>query len=267
MNEREIKLWDNTPLLIPGAEIPKLTYYPAEKRRGRGALLIFAGGGYTHRSPRESINYAECFRKEGIDCFVLDYRVTPYRFPCALLDARRAMRVIRSMADELGIDKDKIAAIGSSAGGHLAALLSTYKSKIEGEGVDEIDDIVPTPNGQLLCYPALDPLGTLNYIINLLGEDKYRVGWKSVTPYFIADDKTPPAFMWHCEGDAVVDIESTLRYSMKLAELGVSQELHIFPRGAHGIGLVDDERFAAHEYMKSWPVMCTAWLKLYGFIG
>lgn len=266
MNTREIKLWDEAPLLIPDGEVPTMTYFPAEKRCGRGALVIFAGGGYSHRTPRESVNYAQYFNKEGIDCFVVEYRIIPYTFPCALLDARRAIRVVRSMADELGIDKDKIAVMGSSAGGHLAALVSTYRGAIDGEGVDEIDNIDPTPNGQILCYPVLDPLGNLGSFINMLGQDKYKLNWRSITPNIIADEKTPPAFMWHCENDMAVDVRTTIRYSMKLVDLGVSQETHIYPRGAHGIGLVDDERFFAHEYMKSWAVMCTAWLKLQGFI-
>ena len=176
------------------------------------------------------------------------------------------MRLVRASAEEYGIDPAKIAVMGSSAGGHLAALVSTYRDAIDGEGADAIDDIDPTPNAQVLCYPVLDPLGHLGSYVSLLGKDKFRNGWRSVTPHLIADEKTPICFMWHCEGDKVVDAANTLRYSAKLLELGISQETHIYPRGSHGIGLATEERFAAHEYMQSWAPMAIRWFKLNGFI-
>ncbi len=259
-------LWDNTPLMIEGGEAPFIIHYPAKGKRSRSALVIFAGGGYGHKAKHEGENYAEFFSRAGIDCFVTYYRVKPYVFPVELLDARRAVRWVRANVEKFDIDPKKVAVIGSSAGGHLAALVSTYRKPVDGEGQDDIDEIDPTPNAQVLCYPVLDPMGHLGSYLSLLGADKTSALWRSVTPYLIADERTPTCFMWHCEGDAVVDAANTLRYSQRLLELGISQELHIFPRGRHGIGLVDTDRFIGEEYMQSWADMVLAWFRLIGII-
>ena len=263
---QDLKMWDNTPLMIEDGHNPSMTYY-APERPTDSAMIIFAGGGYSHRSNHEGEGYARYFSAEGFHCFVVHYRTRPYVFPVELLDARRAVRCVRALADEYGINKDKVAVIGSSAGGHLAALVSTYRDPIDGEGVDEIDEIDPTPNAQVLCYPVLDPQSNLGSYVNLLGGDKFNSDWRKVTPALIADEKTPICFMWHCESDKVVDAATVLRYSMKLLELGVSQETHIYPRGRHGVGLVKgDDRFVGQEYMESWAPMAIKWFKLNGFL-
>ena len=72
--------------------------------------------------------------------------------------------------------------------------------------------------------------------------------------------------MWHCEGDPVVDVLNTVKYSARLAELKVSQETHIFPYGRHGMGLATEERFSDCTYMQSWAGMVADWFRLHGFI-
>ena len=262
---KDIKMWEATPLATEGGHVPYMTYYPSACESD-AAVVIFAGGGYNHRARHEGEGYAEYFSENGLHCFVVHYRTNPYLFPVELLDARRAVRLVRANAEEYGIDPSKIAVMGSSAGGHLAALVSTYRAEIDGEGVDDIDEIDPTPNAQVLCYPVLDPQGHLGSYTSLLGIPDFKAKWRSVTPALIADEKTPICFMWHCESDRVVDAANTLRYSMKLLELGISQETHIYPRGSHGIGLVTEERFAAHTYMRSWGPMAINWFRLNGFI-
>ena len=262
---KDIQLWDNAPLLMEGDNAPSMTYYPA-KGDSKAAIVIYAGGGYSHRARHEGEGYAEYFSEAGFHCFVTHYRTNPNVFPVELLDARRAVRYVRYHAEEFGIDPCKIAVMGSSAGGHLAALVSTYRDSIDGEGVDEIDNVDPTPNAQVLCYPVLDPQGHLGSYVCLLGNQAFKSKWRSVTPALIADEKTPICFMWHCEGDKVVDAANTLRYATRLLELGISQETHIYPFGRHGIGLVNEERFIGEEYMRTWAPMCVNWFKLHGFI-
>ena len=258
------KLWESTPLMIEGDDfIPTIEYYPAASKTTRATTVIFAGGGYGHRSPHEGVDYALYLNECGMDAFVVNYRVRPYVFPVELLDARRGVRFVRANAEKFGIDPTRVAVMGSSAGGHLAALVSTYKAEIDGEGIDETDEISPIPNAQVLCYPVLDIEGHIGSYRALLGDKLSE--WRRVTPRLLADKDTPIAFMWHCEGDKVVDVQNTLRYSMQLIELGVSQECHIYPRGGHGIGLVTQERFEAHTYMRSWAKMLIDWFRLNGF--
>ena len=261
-----IKLWcGDVPGYIEGEEIPALHYYPAENKRGKGTVLIFAGGAYRLRAPHEGEGYARFLNENGLDAFVLDYRVKPYTFPYPLLDARRAIRLIRDGAEKYGIDPKKIAVMGSSAGGHLAAITSTFKGDIDGEGVDEIDKICGMPNMQILCYPVLDMLGHAGSFVNLLGE-KYH-SHRTLTPYLIAERDTPPLFLWHTVTDSSVDVNGSLRYATRLHELGVNMEMHFYPIGPHGLGLANiEEKNRNVPYVQDWAMHLVKWLALNGWI-
>ena len=136
-------LWENTPGLCEFT--PVLEYYPAEEKKTGATVVICPGGGYSDRAVYEGKGYAEYLNTLGMDAFVCQYRVAPHRFPLPLLDIRRAIRMVRSKAEEFGIDPNRIAVMGSSAGGHRAALTSTYHKPIDFEGMDEIDkqDYIP----------------------------------------------------------------------------------------------------------------------------
>ena len=142
MEKQIIKLWESEVPGYIGGELPMLTYYPSENKKGNGTVIICPGGGYCKRAPHEGEGYAKYLNSIGLDAFVVDYRVDPNRFPYPLLDARRSVRYVRKNAEKFGIDPNKIAIMGSSAGGHLAALTSTYRGQIEGEGVDEINKVI-----------------------------------------------------------------------------------------------------------------------------
>lgn len=260
------ELWENAPHLMDGGEIPHLHYYPAEKKRGDGTVLIFAGGAYRLRSPHEDVGYAEYLNSIGLDAFVLDYRVKPYTYPTPLLDARRAMRFIRANAEKFGINPSKIAAMGSSAGGHLAALLTTSTAKLDGEGVDALDEVDYRTNAQILCYPVLDIDSNPGSYTNLLGADNLS-SFRKVSPRLLANENTPPLFLWHTSPDAAVDLSSSLKYAMRLHELNIPVEMHVYPLGSHGLGLANREgegRTVPHA--QSWAPLLSKWLKLYGWI-
>ena len=266
MTEKVIELWGDTPPDYTEGEIPKLTYYPAQNKQGDGAILIFAGGSYSCRCDYEGSGYAHFINSQGLDAFVLDYRVAPARFPSPLLDARRAMRIIRSNAEFFGIDPNKIAVMGSSAGGHLAALISTYRGIIAGEGYDDLDKIDPTPNAQILCYPVSSyELSHKKSYTNLLGES-LESKWDIVDPTIIADTQTPPAFIWHTAEDELVPVIGTYAYAKKLKELGIYTEMHIFPFGPHGLGLCDGSaRGRTSPHASPWKELLISWLNLMDF--
>ena len=255
-------LWNEK---APGAEteVPKIEYYASDRRTSDAAVVIFPGGGYGARAPHEGAGYAKLLNSFGISAFVVSYRVSPARFPDELLDARRAVRFVRSIADKLNIDKNKIAVMGSSAGGHLAAFVSTFRNAIDGEGIDDIDNEDYIPNAQILCYPVISSDESISHkgsYMNLLGE-KYDER-ENFSPELIADEKTPQAFIWHTADDAVVNVENSYRYATTLKRLGISCEMHIFPHGPHGLGTA-----AERPHVAIWTELLKNWLRYIGFIN
>ena len=258
-------LWENEPPRYIGGELPKLTYYPAKNKTAKGTVIIAPGGGYQVRAPHEGEEYALFLNKNGLDAFVLDYRVAPNRFPTELLDARRAVRFVRANAERFGISPDHIAIMGSSAGGHLAALLSTYRDPIEGEGADALDTVNPFPNAQILCYPVTDFRSHNNSYVSLLGDDAQEEGVRlAVTPTALANEQTPPAFIWHTFADKAVYVGSSFDYAKRLRELNVPTEMHVYPFGSHGLGLANGPGYTA-PHVQSWSALLVAWLRLFGY--
>ena len=104
----------------------KIVWHEPEEKRTDAAVIIFPGGGYAMLCDYEGKDYAEYLNTLGITAFVVYYSIAPKKFPLPLLDARRAVRFVRANAEKFGVAADKIAVMGSSAGGHLAATVATY---------------------------------------------------------------------------------------------------------------------------------------------
>lgn len=255
-----IELWKNVPGYEEGHDHPTLEYYPAPIKKGRGTVVILPGGGYAFRAAHEGEGYAEFLNGLGLDAFVVQYRVAPTRFPYPLLDARRAMRYVRANAERYGIDPDKIAIMGSSAGGHLAEMTAVYRGELEGEGCDALDEVSHIPNAQILCYPVTDFESHNGSYKNLLGEKCEQMA-EALNPIAIAPTDTPPAFIWHTEPDAVVKLESTMKYVAKLHSLDVRCELHVYPDGWHGLGVAKN-----NPIVSRWTRDLEFWLHLMGYI-
>ncbi len=242
-------------------EDPTLTHYAPAEVKSDWSVVIFPGGGYTLRAEHEGKGYAEFFNQHGIHAFVVDYRVAPSRFPESLTDARRAIRTVRKNAEAWGLSADKIAVMGSSAGGHLAALASNYFEPIENEKKDEIDDLNCRPNAQILCYPVISlqaEWGHLGSGQNLLGE-RYDELAEALSVQNLVSDQTPPAFVWHTFADACVPVNNSLEYVKALKAHNIPAELHIFPMGRHGLGLVDQTPEFSH--VAQWSGLLLNWLK------
>lgn len=253
-----MKLWDNTPGLCQTE--PEIIPYLPEKKCSDAAVVIFPGGAYRGLADHEGRGYAEFLNANGISAFVVNYRVAPHRFPLELLDARRAVRWVRFHAAEYGINKDRIAVMGSSAGGHLTALVSTYRGAIDFEGQDEVDREDYLPNAQILCYPVIcNPEKEFAHVgsyHNLL-ESRETEEQRKVDPSILADEKTPTAFIWHTAGDGGVNVINSYRYAEKLRTLDVPVEMHIFPFGPHGLGLAPK-----YPHVAQWSGLLLNWLRL-----
>ncbi|MBQ5313774.1 MAG: alpha/beta hydrolase [Oscillospiraceae bacterium] len=264
------ELWQK----VPGRcdEKPMIKYYCPKDKRSECAVVIFPGGGYEKRAPHEGDGYAEFLSDNGITAFVVEYRVAPHSFPLPLMDARRAMRFVRANAEKFGIDKNRIAAMGSSAGGHLAALLSTYTDVIDDEFTDKTDSADYMPDAQILCYPVINLYDTQIAHIgsgdNLTGNKMAESGdidtRRQLTPSLICSKNTPPAFIWHTFDDATVNVKNSLEYAAVLKSCGVDTELHIFPNGRHGLGLTNRSN-DLENHVAQWSYLLLNWLKYIGW--
>jgi acetyl esterase/lipase len=236
-------------------DLTTVCYYPPEKKKTDIGIVIFPGGGYRNLAKHEGEAYARRFNDWGIAAFVVEYRVFPHHFPSQLLDARDAICFVRSNAERFGINKEKILAMGSSAGGHLVSLLCNYHQAIHTDKSVQKEEYLP--NGQILCYPVISSRAGIEHQRSfqaLLG-DLYETK-DEYSPEVLVDKDTPPAFIWHTAEDKTVSYLNSIAYANALIKKDIDCELHIFPNGEHGLGLA-----LSDPHVAQWMDLLRNWLK------
>ncbi|WP_211246448.1 alpha/beta hydrolase [Amycolatopsis taiwanensis] len=240
----------------------RITVYPADGRftGPRPSILVLPGGRYRELPPHEGAGYARWLSSIGLHAFVLEYRLLPDRFPAPLQDARAGLDYINSGAH--GLETGRVGVIGSSAGGHLAGLLMTGTVLSIEDGVAD----PPRPDFAILAY-ALADLDLLppEAVEGLLGELSSIKD--ELSPAKHVDSTVCPTFVWATAQDPP-GRPNALEWARVLAEAEVPVELHIYPRGGHGIGLADGVEyggqshiFIAHNaHTATWTDACKAWL-------
>lgn len=233
----------------------------------RPCMIVLPGGGYAFCSEREAEPIALKFLPAGFNAFILTYSTAPHRFPTQLCEVAAVMELIYKNAGLWNCDTSKIAVIGFSAGGHLAAHYSTmYNCK-------EVREVFPESkpvNASVLSYPVItadENYAHMGSFINLLGHEPQS---KEETEYFSCDCQvdadTPPAFLWHTASDATVPVVNSILYAKALADHKIPVELHIFPYGCHGLSTCDEETVDSVDknitHAKLWIDSAVKWLKL-----
>ncbi|PZE20415.1 alpha/beta hydrolase [Paenibacillus xerothermodurans] len=258
-------LWpDGTPNALGDGEEDKpiLVPYLVDAPQPTAAVVVCPGGGYARRADHEAEPVARWLNSLGISAFVLHYRVAPYRHPNPLLDAQRAIRMVRSRAGEWQLDPARVGILGFSAGGHLASVCGTHYDGGRPDADDPIERQSSRPDLLVLCYPviSLDTFAHMGSRANLLGEspDDYLVQVLSTERQ--VNKQTPPTFLWHTADDAAVPVENSLMFAAALSGHKVPFELHVFEQGRHGLGLASD-----NTGVKQWTDVCAVWLKGQGF--
>lgn len=234
----------------------------------RPAVLICPGGGYARTSPREAEPIAMQMNAMGFHAFVLYYSCAPAVFPTPQLEAAAAMALIRGHAEEWNIDADKIIISGFSAGGHLAASIGTFWNQ---EFLYQTLGVTPEqikPNGMVLCYPVITSgeFAHRGSFEKLLGERYDELLEKTSLEKQVTED-TPKTFIWHTFEDGSVPLENTLLFVSALRKCQINTEVHIYPRGGHGISLANEETQASEggntviPEAQNWITMAGRWIR------
>ena len=246
---------------------PKLTLYRAPADRATGAAVVVCpGGGYrTLASDHEGKQVAEWLNTLGVSAFVLQYRVGPrYRHPAPLADAHRALRLVRFRAREWGVDPARLGIMGFSAGGHLVSTVGTHFDDGNPQAADPVERIGSRPDLLILAYPVISlsaPFTHSGSRQNLLGDPPDPRLLEDLSNERRVTARTPPAFLFHTADDPAVPVENSLAFYQALHEAHVPAELHVFPKGPHGVGLAPQD-----PALSQWPKLCAAWLQAMGFL-
>jgi len=267
-----IRLWQGDAPQAKGSaceDIPTLTIVRPQQGHGNGsAVVVLPGGGYAHLAANlEGRQVADWFTSRGFTAFILQYRLSShgYLLPVPLLDARRAVQTVRARAADYKIDANRIAIIGFSAGGHLAALASVQPVPGDAAAADPVERVSSRPNYLVLGYPWIGAISSdtshLSYCKEFNVMDQCEALRAAYSPDLFVTKDTPPTFWYHTADDGLVPVEQGLRFYEALLKAGVPAEGHVFAHGQHGTGLGTGD-----PSLDQWPELLETWLRKQGMI-
>lgn len=232
-------------------------YVPEAAPRGpRPAVLFLHGGGWRAGSRKQFARHAAYLAsKWGFFAVSSEYRFgraspsrrfsSEARFPACLRDAKCAVKWMRARAREFGVDPERVAVVGGSAGGHLAALVATTAGEAEYEPEAADATGLGEPSHANLCIPLNAPLDLVALVEGgwvgeplkaLLGGDLAEVPevYRAASPFHRAGPHTPPMLLLHGEADPLIPCAQAVTMHERLQSLGVHSELQTYPGVGHG---------------------------------
>jgi len=240
---KELPIWEegNVPYAMDET-VPVIVPYLVEG--SRSCVVIFPGGGYFQRTDKEEGSMvAEGYNAKGISAFVVHYRYKPYEGDAILSDATRAIQYVRYYSEAFGIDDDKIAVIGFSAGGHLAVMTCQHDSDHSID--DEISLESSRPNACMLLY-AVTTLGDGTFMGAgnssmpeiFLGENKGNKALIDKYSYYNDINSMPDTFIAYTNKDTFVDYKkNSIALADALEAAGKNVVIKEYTDGTHGLGL------------------------------
>ena len=217
---------------------PSLLCFPVvDPSQPAPAIILCPGGAYKYVVVSKMTEIAAWLNDNGISAFVLKYR-TPQKREEAFQDVQRAIRIVRSRASEWNLDPNRVGVMGSSAGGHLAARVSTGFDIKTYPAVDQIDRVSCRPDFTVLLYPAYM---NKNRKSSELAQE-FAVSRDLGSTLIIVAKDDP-----HFKGSVV--------YSEALKDAGASVRVQFFNKGGHGFGLRPN-----NQPLSAWPDLCLEWL-------
>ena len=258
------------------ADKPELTAYRPEKPNGT-AVVVCPGGGYGGLAmDHEGKQVGEFFAKIGVTAFVLKYRTANKDRPgplgeAPLLDAQRAIRLVRAKAKEYDIDPKRVGIMGFSAGGHLASTAATHFNTGGLKNDDDVEKESCRPDFAVLAYPVITLEAGVTHNgtrTNLLGDKPDAKLVELYSNEKQVTKETPPTFLFHTSADTAVVPENAVRFYLACKKAGVPVEMHIYEKGKHGVGLGRDPKWTGGEKsVATWPDRLTDWMTARQLLG
>jgi acetyl esterase/lipase len=249
---------------------------PKEKATG-AAMVVGPGGGHTQLvMEKEGWEVADWLNDHGIAAFVLKYRLarapgSKYKLDKEVYeDVARAMRLVRSRAQEWSIDANRLGFIGFSAGGEVAGMIETKYDAGNPNASDPVERVSSRPDFTVLVYPFYRP-GSVPFRPGRGGAGSPgnpsapRVN-PALMPIidnqeFPVRDDAPPVFMV-CANDDVSHVVPTVKFYLELVAHKIPAEMHIYDYGGHGFGLRPTKKPGSP--VESWPSRMADWLAARG---
>lgn len=236
----------------------------------RPAILVFPGGGYEFCYDGEAEPIALAYLRAGLNAYVLRYSCKEEaKYPRPLIEASQAMAYIRRRAEEDNTDPARVFCIGFSAGGHLAGMLATCWHREEIWRAAEIEEGENRPTGAILSYSVLsgDEYRHAGTFCRACGKESPSEEERLyLSPVHCVDSRTCPVFLWHTAEDGAVPVENSLNMAASLSKNKIPFEMHIFPKGGHGLCLATEETAhgdpaCALPEVAQWVPLSVDWLR------
>lgn len=241
------------------------------KKKTRPAMIVIPGGGYEFLSDREGEPVALAYLNKGYSSFVLKYSINT-SYPTPLIEACMAVAYVRENAALYSVDKEHIAAIGFSAGGHLCGMLATLFAAEEITQALGQHAVMCRPNAVVLSYPVITMQNGLTHegtrrVISASG----KLSYNSFSIEKCVNKNSVPAFIWHTMEDTCVPVENSMLLASAYKNVGVPFALHIFEKGWHGLSLISEETCDVNNadlllfHVGKWLELSLDWLQSRGF--
>ena len=239
----------------------------------RKAMLIIPGGAYWVCSAREAEPIAFAFLARGYNTFVLEYSIKDKAlFPAPLIDASLAMKFIKDNAEKFHIDPDFVAAVGFSAGGHLAGSLATLWHKQCVYDAIDMPYGYNKPDAVILSYPVISGfeyahVGSIDHLLGTRNDELKSTPSEVIDTVSLeknVDEKTAPAYIWHTVDDNCVPVQNSILFAKELADKKIPFELHLSTGTAHGLSVADETvgvNPASAHGVERWVDDACRWLK------
>jgi acetyl esterase/lipase len=200
--------------------------YRPPTSNGAGVLLIH-GGGFVQGDRTQLRGYGILLGRLGYTCLACEYRLAPAsKWPAQIDDVHTALGYLHGHASALGVETDKIAVSGNSAGGHLSLMAAARR-------------VWPVA-ASIAFYPPTDflgagarALGAPNALHYLLGDDVSPANVASISPVNYVSADFPPTMLLTGNRDDVVDWRDSQTMYQRLIDAGSRAELHVFEGAPH----------------------------------